>query len=219
VDRNEPAKRSDATQAQIVAAAFDVFSRYGFARTSMSDIAAAAGLSRTSLYNHFKTKEQVFQALSKRINAEVTTAVTAAATTASGTVEARLAAIVDAWVSWAFELLRKSAHGRELIDEKSRLCSETSADANAAFEALVARVLAFATPRQRAKSALRLDPQQAAQLLISAIKGVIHNDDDAERMRTRVRQLVAIFVAGFHGSEQPAAARRGVRARKVANRA
>jgi len=189
-------KRSDATQAQIVVAAFDVFSRYGFARTSMSDIAAAAGVSRTSLYNHFKTKEEVFQALSKRINAEVTTAVVAAAS-ASGPTEARLGAIIDAWVSWAFDLLRKSPHGRELIDEKNRLCAATSADANAAFEGLVARVLTSLLPRSRASSTARLTPQQAAQLLISAVKGVVHSEDDAERMRAKVRQLVAIFVAGL----------------------
>jgi AcrR family transcriptional regulator len=191
-----PAKRSEATQAQIVAAAFDVFSRYGFSRTSMSDIAAAADVSRTSLYNHFKTKEQVFQALSKRINAEVTTAVGAAAT-APGPIEARLGAIIDAWVSWAFDLLRKSPHGRELIDEKNRLCAATSADANAAFEALVTRVLAATMPRARVSSSARLAPQQAAQLLISAVKGVVHGEDDAERMRSKVRQLVAIFVAGL----------------------
>ena len=47
-------------------AALQQFGLHGFAKTTMTDIAGASGLSRTSLYNHFATKEDVFQALRQR---------------------------------------------------------------------------------------------------------------------------------------------------------
>ena len=37
----------------------EVFSNYGFRKTSMSDLAEAAGVSRQTLYNRFKSKEDI----------------------------------------------------------------------------------------------------------------------------------------------------------------
>jgi AcrR family transcriptional regulator len=45
----------------ILDAAMRVFSRYGFKKTSMDDLARAAGLSRQGLYLHFTTKEALFK--------------------------------------------------------------------------------------------------------------------------------------------------------------
>lgn len=43
-------------------AALDAFLRYGFRRTTMGDIAKAAGLSRQSLYARFANKDQIYAA-------------------------------------------------------------------------------------------------------------------------------------------------------------
>lgn len=45
----------------ILAAAMEVVGRYGFRRSSMDDIATAAGLSRPSLYNVFSNKRDIFR--------------------------------------------------------------------------------------------------------------------------------------------------------------
>jgi AcrR family transcriptional regulator len=45
----------------ILDAALRVFSRYGYKKTSMDDLARAAGLSRQGLYLHFATKEALFK--------------------------------------------------------------------------------------------------------------------------------------------------------------
>lgn len=50
-------------QAAILEAAMGVFSRYGFKKTSMDDLARAAGLSRQGLYLHFENKQAVFKAM------------------------------------------------------------------------------------------------------------------------------------------------------------
>lgn len=50
----------------ILEAAYGVFGQYGFRRTSMDDIAKAAGISRPSLYQHFANKNDIFSALVDR---------------------------------------------------------------------------------------------------------------------------------------------------------
>ena len=48
---------------QVVQAAIGVFLRYGYARTTMADIAQAAGLSRPTLYLEFPDKDAIFHAV------------------------------------------------------------------------------------------------------------------------------------------------------------
>jgi TetR/AcrR family transcriptional repressor of nem operon len=51
------------TRSQIVAAADGLFYRQGFAHTSFADIAAAVDLSRGNFYYHFKTKDEILDAV------------------------------------------------------------------------------------------------------------------------------------------------------------
>jgi AcrR family transcriptional regulator len=54
---------SDKTQDQILAAAAEVIIRLGYDKTTMSDIAEAAGLSRRTIYLYFRGKEDLFEEL------------------------------------------------------------------------------------------------------------------------------------------------------------
>lgn len=63
-------EEAEKTRASILDAAFDVFTRKGFVRTTLNDIAAAAGVTRGAIYWHFKDKFELFSALSEEIEAE-----------------------------------------------------------------------------------------------------------------------------------------------------
>lgn len=54
---------SDKTQEQILAAAAEVITRIGYDKTTMSDVAEEAGLSRRTIYLYFQGKEDLFEAL------------------------------------------------------------------------------------------------------------------------------------------------------------
>lgn len=56
-----------ARQNQILEAAMEVFVRLGFSKARMDDIAAEAGLSKGSLYWHFKSKEDIISAVLYRL--------------------------------------------------------------------------------------------------------------------------------------------------------
>jgi len=51
------------TKHQLIIAAGQIFYQYGFKKTTMDDIAFAAGKGKSSLYYYFKNKEEVFEAV------------------------------------------------------------------------------------------------------------------------------------------------------------
>ena len=55
--------RMDEKQATILSAAFVMFARYGYSKTTMSDIASEAGVARQTVYNAFASKEDVLRAV------------------------------------------------------------------------------------------------------------------------------------------------------------
>ena len=55
-----PATRSERKRDAIVEAATEIFLRNGYRGTSMDDIAAAAGVSKQTVYSHFADKEALF---------------------------------------------------------------------------------------------------------------------------------------------------------------
>ncbi len=53
----------DEVRAQIVSIASKIFSRYGFKKTTMEEIAVASRKGKSSIYYYFKSKEDIFNAV------------------------------------------------------------------------------------------------------------------------------------------------------------
>ena len=59
----EPISKGERTRQAILDAAYELFIEQGFHATSMRQIAARAGLALGGIYNHFESKEQIFDDL------------------------------------------------------------------------------------------------------------------------------------------------------------
>lgn len=59
--------KGSATRQKILAIAFDLFSKQGFKRTSISDIALYAGINEITIYRHFGSKDDLFAAILKDV--------------------------------------------------------------------------------------------------------------------------------------------------------
>lgn len=59
----KPVDETDNTEEKIIKAAKSLFIEKGFAETSMSDIAAKAGINRPGLHYYFRTKDKMFEAV------------------------------------------------------------------------------------------------------------------------------------------------------------
>ncbi len=193
-----PGLAETGAQARILNAAFRCFARYGYARTGMTDIAKEAGLSRTALYKHYPNLEDVFRALSQRVNQGVRQAVVDAAAK-EGDLTSRLQAVIAARVSWAFEALNLSEHGHELIDAKNTLCGKAGADTEAQFRKLLASILT-------ASSVSPASAMSAATVIVKCIPGLVAEQTSEQAAREQVAQFVRIFAAGIkaQGASKPA---------------
>ena len=56
-------RRKEARPAELTAAALDLFVEKGYAATRLDDVAAAAGVSKGTLYLYFESKEELFKAV------------------------------------------------------------------------------------------------------------------------------------------------------------
>jgi AcrR family transcriptional regulator len=64
-----PSKRSDAKRDAIVTAGIAAFLAQGYEAASMDAIAAAAGVSKRTVYNHFPSKRELFRAVTQHLYA------------------------------------------------------------------------------------------------------------------------------------------------------
>ena len=59
-------RRKQETTAKILDAAYALFWRQGFARVSMDEVAARAGVTKRTLYQHFRSKDDLMAAALSR---------------------------------------------------------------------------------------------------------------------------------------------------------
>jgi len=144
------ARRRHQTRAEIIRVAFDLFAKSGYEAVSMDSVAAAAGVSRATLFNYFPQKELILREIAaarveklKRILTEFG---------ASGRTPG-FADIVDLIVRISEENARISEHSKKLFLETIfRQASQglLLAARETAIEALSKAIATFA-PEQKAK--------------------------------------------------------------------
>jgi AcrR family transcriptional regulator len=111
----------DERRAAILDSALEVFARHGYRGASIDDIAAAAGISKALIYEHFPSKRHLHMALLERHVGELFERLVASAAT-SEPGEVRLRAGVDAFLSFvearpdAFRMLFRDAVDPEVAE-------------------------------------------------------------------------------------------------------
>jgi TetR/AcrR family transcriptional regulator len=161
------------------------FLRYGFERTSVADIAAGAGVSRTALYHYFPGKEEIFRAVVDELHARSLNAAAEALET-SQTLDAALIGLLEARFGRTLALMTESLHGVELVDATHRLAGPATRAADEAFRALVVKAL-LRHGRAREVDAV-------ADTLVDAAKGLMRSGDvhvPKARFDARIRRLVS----------------------------
>lgn len=138
-----PANRRDA----ILNATVSVFGRHGFRKTSIDDIAEAAGISKQGLYLHFSGKDEIFLAAMHKYLADGLILVDAALTAPGRPLYSRLMAAMDAW--FGRHLATFTPKSFDVIEAGDRLSAEEIDRYKAAFQLRVATALAEAPEFQK----------------------------------------------------------------------
>ncbi len=197
-ERNPNRRRGEVTRDAILDAATERFSAYGFRRTSMDDIAVAAGCSRASIYFHFGTKEDVFRALSQRLHDDRLAAMEAAGR-GSGDIQSRVLAMLDARFTAFVEITSQSPHGDELLDQSSRIGSEIGGEADRrTIEILAATLRSANRSGELDLTAASLSAPAAARVIVDSAQGAKDQPTTgADEYRRRLRAIVRVLIRGL----------------------
>jgi AcrR family transcriptional regulator len=185
-DAPEP---SAARRAAILEAATGVFLRYGFKKTSMDDLARAAGLSRQGLYLHFATKEVLFKEGVLQLVATTRAASRAALAREELDVEERLLGAFEA--AHGHTVGEPGAeHMNELMETAAQLVGPVATELEQALVVDVTRVLRSSGVAARWKET-GVSAKELAEHLHATSYGAKHcvaaHPEYRERMRVAVR--------------------------------
>ena len=185
---------------RILAAAYECFARHGLRKTTMDDIAAAAGMSRPAVYQYIRNKQDAFQRLAIGI-LDTALRESRAAASAGGTLTQRLDRVLAVRLDLTCRLHRDSPHAIELIGANAEL--------DRAFTANLIDLLTATIADAASEVDLRLgegNAREVAELALALTRG-LEADVAAgcgDKPRERLRNGIALLVAGLAAATQPA---------------
>lgn len=177
----------------ILDAALPVFVRFGFRKTSMADIARAAGISRASLYLSFSRKEELFRAGSIRAHTRTLKKV-AAALQDKGSAFDRMEKAIAAFQSELIGPFGSSADAEELFAANMALAADITLDARARLVEMLAQSLTTAAENKEINlKPLQAPPAQLANIIVAAMDGIKHAQGDGSNLQADTRLFMRLL--------------------------
>lgn len=137
--------------------------RYGVRRTTMDDIAAEVGISRSAVYQYVRNKDDAVRRLVERLHEQALRAAGAAATS-DAPVADKVYGILSAKLELVSGPFANSPHAVELLDEQARLSGDICRRFTEDLQALLTDVLTDAGADR---------PAEAAQICLATALGVL----------------------------------------------
>jgi TetR/AcrR family transcriptional regulator, regulator of autoinduction and epiphytic fitness len=185
-----PAQRISA----LLDAAVGVFARFGYRKTSMDDVARAAGVSRQGLYLSFANKEELFRrAVEHSLNGQLGCAI--AALRADESLDQRLIAACDAWSGRFVGSL--GAGAADLMCASTALAGATLSQYEWQFERALTEALA-ASPMASRCAAASLDIADLARALHATARGLKQSSKTREEFVKGMTAAVRMTCSPLH---------------------
>src|ERR1700680_637650 len=186
--KNSGARESGSAKPNaIVLAGLQLFTRHGYRKTSIDDIAQAAQVAKRTVYLHFENKAAVFLAILAYLGDQVRQRCTAAES-AGGTAVDRLTGLLDCYFGMGFDLFSKSEHMPELEETFSKLARARIGDLNTEYEDRLAR---FLKTGEIGRPPHGLTVEQIVHILMRAAEGAKHDakmQGDRKAFERRLRE-------------------------------
>jgi AcrR family transcriptional regulator len=185
---------------KVLDAAYACFVRHGVRKTTMEDIAAAAGMSRPALYQYVRSKDDAYRRLADRVYAGALREARAAGGT--GTLAQRLDRILATKLALTERLFSDSPYAHELVGRNALVADEMERR----FLADLVELLAETITGAAADADLQLNEANAreiAELALALTRGLEADHTDLDRRRDRLRNGIALLVAGVAAATRP----------------
>jgi AcrR family transcriptional regulator len=138
--------KESARQAHVLETALTVFLRHGFRKTSMEDIAKAAGISRQGIYLHFKDKDAIFSASIRKTLDDGTQAANRILDDERLALEEKLLKALDEWFGRYVGLLDPEAS--DLVGQCERVLGDAVGKSRSAFQKKLEKVILARSSRK-----------------------------------------------------------------------
>ena len=145
----------------ILDAAIPVFGRFGFRKTSVDDLAAAAQISRQGLYLHFASKEEIFLAAMRKYLDDGLELVQQELARPERSLFDRLLGAMDAW--FGRHLVTFNADSFDVIETGNRLSGSQVEEYKSAFQGRLTKALAECAEFKRSRNLCT--PKEISQVL------------------------------------------------------
>lgn len=189
-------------RATILSAAFEVFINYGFRKTSMDDIARAAGMSRPALYQLFRNKTEIFRALVEKV-VEKLADDARDAFAADKPFGDRLYNAIDVSILSLHRRIDATPHGAELMGVNEEIASDIEEKwCDRMITAIAAGIADADAKGEIALSPLGVDARIVATIVMQGMEGLKAKYLRGEKIAGDVENLVA-FVAGALTAKRP----------------
>jgi AcrR family transcriptional regulator len=180
-------------RSRVLEAAESVFLRHGYRRTTMGDLAEAAGMSRPALYLVFCRKEEVFEAVLRSFTARTLEEVRQGLGARTTPLE-KFRFAFELWAVRPFGLFAASPEFREPAHTGLAFAKPAIDEAIAAFEAELVAILA---PLGAGAPAKALPPEQIARVLTRAVHGFKESAKDSDELRAMIDGLLEMVLASL----------------------
>ena len=203
-----PKQEDPLARRQILAAALEVFSRQGYAGTTLDDITVAAGLSKGAIYWYFESKAQLFAALLGEQASFFSTLLEDAARSAASP----LGALEAMWLRWmealeddpSYQAYVRLAHLRvEVADEPPESMEARRIEERRAQALVIERLLLAVAKHELPPN---LDIEASALSFVGIGSGLTRAwllVPDTFSPRELAPRIWAILVTGWRGARNP----------------
>ena len=160
---------------QIFGAAHKCFMQYGYAKTTLKDIAKIAGISRPLLYSYFSNKNELFITMTKEVHDRFV-AKSGEILNSSLPDTEKLLKIVDVWIIDSYRNLKNNLYGNDVLDGLVNIAEQSEKRFRRLF----------------IKSIEPLVGAEIAEIIVFSIKGLMDDRPPVKTLQKRIELLIKI---------------------------
>ncbi|MGV9614802.1 TetR/AcrR family transcriptional regulator [Nocardia xishanensis] len=150
---------------EVLDATYECLARYGVRRTTVDDIGATMGVSRSAVYQYVRGKDDAVRRLAERLHDQALACARAAASADAPAAE-RIRGVLAAKLELVLRLRGDSPHAAELLDAKARLFGDVCATFTGDLRGLLIELF------DTAGTAGSVPPAAAADICVALVIGL-----------------------------------------------
>lgn len=191
--------KDEVIRVDVLKAARDLFQRFGLCKTTMEDIAKAAGKGKSTLYYYYTSKDEIFNAVIEDEMHEVFATVREAVEKAE-TAEEKMKAFTTTKIKALSQKVNLYSIVRGEISDNSQVIRKLRKTFDNREIGLIQSILTFGMATREFRPIDPVDLENMAYIIVSAIRGIEMNlieDNTIKKIGDRLESVLGLMCNGI----------------------